>query len=123
MQTLLQILIECLKRGEALAAVTIVSHEGSTPRTAGSKMLVDQQGALVAGSVGGGLLEAAALKAAPKVLKSGVPELMDFDLSGELAAEENLKFLLRLYSRISLNYFKNLMKKCAAVRICCSSLR
>lgn len=86
MQTLLQILIECLKRGEALAAVTIVSHEGSTPRTAGSKMLVDQQGALVAGSVGGGLLEAAALKAAPKVLKSGVPELMDFDLSGELAA-------------------------------------
>ena len=40
----------------------------------------------MAGSVGGGLLEAGALEAAPLVLESGKPELMDFDLSGELAA-------------------------------------
>lgn len=86
MRDLLEILVEYLSRGEALAVVTIVSHEGSTPRTAGSKMLVDRRGSLVAGSVGGGLLEAAALEAAPLVLESGKPELMDFDLSGELAA-------------------------------------
>ena len=41
---LLEILVEYLSRGEALAVVTIVSHEGSTPRTAGSKMLVDRRG-------------------------------------------------------------------------------
>ncbi len=86
MRELLEILVEHLKRGESLAVATIVSHEGSTPRTAGSKMLVDRHGGLIAGSVGGGLLEARALEAAPRVLKSRKPELMDFDLSGELAA-------------------------------------
>ena len=42
-----------LSRGEALAAVTIVTNEGSTPRTAGSKMLVFADGS-IAGTVGGG---------------------------------------------------------------------
>lgn len=86
MRDLLERLVERLKKGESLAVATIVSHEGSTPRTAGSKMLVDRQGGLAAGSVGGGLLEAVALEAAPRVLETGMPELMDFDLSGELAA-------------------------------------
>lgn len=85
MQDILTVMLEVLGRGESLAAATILTQEGSTPRTAGSKMLVGRQG-LVAGSVGGGLLEGRSLEAAARALKTGRSEVLDFDLSGELAA-------------------------------------
>ena len=50
-----------------LAAVTIVTNEGSTPRTAGSKMLVFADGS-IAGTVGGGLGEGMAITAARQTL-------------------------------------------------------
>lgn len=85
MSDMLKMILEMLRRRESLAAVTILAQEGSTPRTAGSKMLVGPQG-LVTGSVGGGLLEGRSLEAAARVLRSGRAEVLDFDLSGELAA-------------------------------------
>lgn len=85
MSDMLKVILEMLRRRESLATVTILAQEGSTPRTAGSKMLVGPQG-LVAGSVGGGLLEGRSLEAAARALRSGRAEVLDFDLSGELAA-------------------------------------
>lgn len=85
MNEMLTIILDSLRRGRSLAAATIMTQSGSSPRTAGAKMLVDAHG-LAGGSVGGGLLEARSLEAAARVLAGGAPEVLDFDLSGELAA-------------------------------------
>lgn len=85
MTDLLRTLVAWLGEGTPVAAATIVTHEGSTPRGAGSKMIVRGGGAMH-GTVGGGLVEARVLTAASRVLADGVPGVVDFDLTGELAA-------------------------------------
>ncbi|WP_243439833.1 XdhC family aldehyde oxidoreductase maturation factor [Fundidesulfovibrio soli] len=85
MTDLLKTLGLWLSEGKPVASATIVTHEGSTPRSAGSKMIVRPGGEMF-GTVGGGLVEARVLQAAARVLGDGVPVIMDFDLTGELAA-------------------------------------
>jgi len=82
---LLTTLGQWLAEGTPVVSATIVTHEGSTPRSAGSKMIV-RPGGEMRGTVGGGLVEARVLEAAARVLADGVPGIMDFDLTGELAA-------------------------------------
>ena len=82
---LLKTLGTWLAEGTPVAAATIVTHEGSTPRSAGSKMIVRGDGTMY-GTVGGGLVEAQVLKAATRVLDDGVRGIINFDLTGELAA-------------------------------------
>lgn len=78
-----------LSQGTPVAAATIVTHEGSTPRSAGSKMIVREGGDMF-GTVGGGLVEARVLEAAASLLADDAGQqawgVMDFDLTGELAA-------------------------------------
>ena len=57
--TLLKNICEFQKRGQAVALVTIIETKGSTPRKAGSQMLVLPDGA-VQGTIGGGCAEAEA---------------------------------------------------------------
>jgi len=71
--------------GENLALATVLSKSGSAPCLAGAKMVVRADGNSV-GTVGGGVLEAAAQKKGARVFKSGVAEFLSFDLSGEDAA-------------------------------------
>jgi len=82
---LLKTLNGWLAAGHAIASATIVTHEGSTPRSAGSKMLLRADGTMH-GTVGGGLVEAQVLAAAAQVLEDGEPRLLNFDLTGEMAA-------------------------------------
>lgn len=49
--------------GRRLILISIISSEGSTPRSAGAMMTADESG-LLAGSIGGGLLESQCLKEA-----------------------------------------------------------
>lgn len=71
--------------GEDLVLVTVLSKSGSAPCLAGAKMVVRTDGSCI-GTVGGGVLEAAAQKRAQRVFKSGVAEILSFDLSGADAA-------------------------------------
>ncbi len=71
-----------LSQGRPVVAATIVTSEGSTPRTAGSKMLVFA-GDAIAGTVGGGLAEGQVIAAGRQVLDSGASRLMDFDMTGQ----------------------------------------
>ena len=86
---ILSTILAWLKQGHCLALATIVSHEGSTPRGAGSKMIVRADG-VTFGTVGGGLVEARVLKAAASVFQGGSARMEEFDLSGELAAGADL---------------------------------
>lgn len=85
MHQLLELLNQRLDAGESVASATIATHEGSTPRSAVSKMLRFRDGNM-AGTVGGGLVEARVLEASGEVLRNGAATLLSFDLTSELAA-------------------------------------
>lgn len=63
------------------AIITVLKAVNSTPVPAGAKAIVQSRGKLH-GTVGGGLVEAVALRHAKEVLRSGKPVLFDFDLRG-----------------------------------------
>lgn len=68
---------------------TIIGHGGSTPRGTGSRMLVGTEG-LLAGSVGGGAVEAAVIARAQAMAADPdgpVTDLVDHDLSDREGAE------------------------------------
>ena len=71
--------------GEDLVVATVLSKLGSAPCLAGAKMVVRGNGAAI-GTVGGGVLEAAAQKKGARIFKSRVAEILSFDLSGADAA-------------------------------------
>ncbi|AGW12801.1 XdhC family protein [Megalodesulfovibrio gigas] len=63
------------------ALVTILHQDGSTPRTAGARMLVFP-GNAIQGTIGGGLVEAKAIALAATVLETGVAVTAAYDLAG-----------------------------------------
>ncbi|MFH1137338.1 MAG: XdhC family protein [Pseudomonadota bacterium] len=77
---LVEKLCASLRQGERLVMATIISRQGSTPRTAGTKMLVTADGR-GHGTIGGGLLEAQVIQSALAALENGRPAIMTFDLT------------------------------------------
>ena len=69
-----------LQSGRPAAVATILTRKGSVPRTAGSKMVVDDSGVFT-GTIGGGKFEADVLAEAQAVLAGGRPKKMFFDLT------------------------------------------
>ncbi len=70
-----------LEANEPFALVTLVEKEGSTPRAAGAEMLVRSDGS-IAGTVGGGLLEATAIRQASEAIAGGRSSLLTMELRG-----------------------------------------
>ena len=75
--------LEVAAAGLTAALATVVRVKGSTPRDAGSKMLVGADGAQV-GTIGGGCGEADVLEAARDVMKTGIPKLIRVDLTDDI---------------------------------------
>ncbi len=69
-----------IERGEPFAMVTVIRASGSTPRTEGSRMLVNSAGEVV-GSVGGGRIERLAIEKAMQTLATGRIEHLEQDLN------------------------------------------
>jgi len=78
-----------LEQGEDLVLATILSHEGSTPRTAGTKMIVKRDGDTVS-TIGGGLVEAEVIKTASEVFQIRAALVKPFDLTGADVAAMDL---------------------------------
>ena len=74
--------IKLLEEGESFAQVTILAGSGSTPRKAGSCMLVREDGRIY-GSVGGGSLEGSIIKAASEVIRSEKMQIIKVVLDGK----------------------------------------
>ncbi len=89
MKELLSALCQHLQRQIPVAIATVIHQEGSTPRGAGSKMLVDSEG-LIHGTIGGGLAEGEAIKICQQALQSQKAEVMHFTLTGEMAAQSEM---------------------------------
>ena len=74
-----------LHHGEDLVLVTVSSQSGSTPRLTGAKMVVRRDGNII-GTIGGGLVEALAIKEADTCFADQRTMRRSFDLSNDDAA-------------------------------------
>ncbi len=80
---------EAANRGERVVVATVASTRGSTPQQRGAKMLFFANGG-VAGTVGGGCIEAEVWAEARETLRSGKSALHHFSLTAENASEEGM---------------------------------
>jgi len=80
---------EAGKRGERVVVATVAHTRGSTPQRRGAKMLFFANGE-VAGTVGGGCIEAEVWANARDALRSGKSELQHYSLTADEASEEGM---------------------------------
>jgi xanthine dehydrogenase accessory factor len=96
-------LAELGARGDPHALVTVVATAGSTPREAGTKMVVTAEGQI--GSIGGGHLELKALAWARGMIAAGAhgTQLQEFALGPQLGqcCGGRVTLLLECFARIS----------------------
>lgn len=71
-------------QGKSFAIATIVRVEGSSSAKQGSKAIIDAQGKIALGWVGGGCAESAVRNEALKCIELERPELMTLDMTDEL---------------------------------------
>jgi xanthine dehydrogenase accessory factor len=76
-------------RGERVVVATVAHTRGSTPQQRGAKMLFFQNGQ-VAGTVGGGCIEAEVWAEAREAMRSGKSQLQHFSLTADEASEEGM---------------------------------
>jgi xanthine dehydrogenase accessory factor len=89
MTDIYQEIFKIKEKGEEAALVTIVSATGSTPREEGTKMLVKPDGT-IAGTIGGGSLEAQVIEEAVGVIKQGKPKHLHMSLTAKEAGEAGM---------------------------------
>jgi xanthine dehydrogenase accessory factor len=82
---ILEQLLARLHSGEPTALVTIVASRGSIPNAVGAKMLVDAQGNLVAGTVGGGEIERMGQAEGARAIAEGKSRLFSASLTEKTA--------------------------------------
>ena len=88
-QDLYSAISEASARGERVVVATVTHTRGSTPQQRGAKMLFFESGE-VAGTVGGGCIEAEVWAEAREALRSGKSALHHFSLTAEEASEEGM---------------------------------
>jgi xanthine dehydrogenase accessory factor len=79
METLYAKVAAAVGQGLCVAMATLVRVDGSTPRELGSKMVVYADGR-IAGTIGGGAMEAAVIEAAVQAIAQGEPRLLRYEL-------------------------------------------
>lgn len=86
MKRLFTEILNCITQGENVVLVTIVAHSGSTPRGAGARMMVRENGQIM-GTIGGGAVEYKAQQLAAEVLKEKRSYTKGFKLSPNQVAD------------------------------------
>lgn len=74
---------ELASKAEPFAIATVIRVEGSASARRGSKAIIDQQGKLLVGWVGGGCAESAVKSEALKCIDIGIPRIITVDMSDE----------------------------------------
>jgi len=86
---LYRLITEANRRGERVVVATVAHTRGSTPQRRGAKMLFFENGN-VAGTVGGGCVEAEVWAEAREALETGASALHKFSLTADEASEEGM---------------------------------
>lgn len=82
-------LVRLRRAGQRCALATIIRVNGSIPSHTSAKLLVRGDGS-IAGTIGGGCVEAEVWNAARDVLDTGKPRLLSFNLGQDAAADNGL---------------------------------
>lgn len=69
-----------LEKEENIVVATIISSDGSTPRTSGTKMIVYENG-YIFGTIGGGATEADVINLATELFNTGQSRVVKYDLN------------------------------------------
>lgn len=89
MSTLIKEIVNKLSSRESFVLATIISRNGSAPRTAGAQMIVNSDRS-ISGTIGGGLLEAESIQSAMEVFSSHSALIKEFLLTGKDAASTDM---------------------------------
>ncbi|HYA39193.1 MAG TPA: XdhC family protein [Candidatus Methylomirabilis sp.] len=81
---ILDVLVEMRAKGQPFAVATVVETTGSVSAKTGAKAVIDAEGRVVAGWVGGGCAEATTCNAALQCLANGKSAVIDVDLDDEV---------------------------------------
>lgn len=79
-ENIIKLLSDAISSRKNVAFVTVISSDGSTPRDAGSKMIVYENGQ-ISGTIGGGKIEAVTIKTALACIEKGEGGKFTFDLT------------------------------------------
>jgi xanthine dehydrogenase accessory factor len=82
-------ILACLKAGMPFCVVTVTTATGSTPRTAGAKMIVLEDGT-IKGTIGGSLVERNMRDRALAALRDGKPRVETYSLAAEQSTSEEM---------------------------------
>ncbi len=86
---LYRLLKEASLRGDRVVVATVAATRGSTPQQRGAKMAFFEDGS-IAGTVGGGCIEAEVWGEAREAMRTGVSSLHQFKLTADEASEEGM---------------------------------
>lgn len=81
--------LNALAQGVPMVLATILQKKGSSPRGVGTKLLIDENKRLY-GTIGGGAGEAEVIAAAPEVLKSQKPRIMECNMTSKNALDDGM---------------------------------
>jgi xanthine/CO dehydrogenase XdhC/CoxF family maturation factor len=88
-QDVLQTALEWREAGKTVALATVVQTWGSSPRPAGSNLVIADDGSFE-GSVSGGCVEGEVIRAAKEVMRSGRQQMLEFGVTDDEAWEVGL---------------------------------
>ncbi len=123
MNNLFLSLIEMLEKGETVAMATILSHAGSTPRTAGAKMMIRRDHS-IAGTIGGGLVEARVIQESVPLITINTTVIRDFKLNSDLkdgldmVCGGALTVLIETIGPDRLDFYQDLIQELSSGRAC-----
>jgi len=81
-QEVVQRALAWCEAGTAVALATVIQTWGSSPRPPGSNLVVAEDGSFE-GSVSGGCVEGAVIRAALEVIRDGEPQILEFGVSDD----------------------------------------
>lgn len=110
-------ILRALEAEPRVMLATIISTTGSTPAAAFSKMLIMQNGTRLAGTVGGGCMEADVLEAARTLHLENRASILTFHLNEReyvqgLICGGSLEVLIEPIDRTMMSLFQRLLQRC-----------
>ena len=81
-----QAIVEWADSGRAFALALVLETQGSTPRKAGAKAIIDAEGRIL-GTIGGGVVEAQAQRLAREAIRDGHAIIFEAKLEGDNALQ------------------------------------
>jgi xanthine dehydrogenase accessory factor len=89
MNTLTEEILNQLSAGNNIILATLISQNGSTPRSTGARMVIQSDGSIM-GTIGGGQLEAQSIKIAMEIFINHLSKIKEFHLTGKDAASTDM---------------------------------